>query len=114
MLIGYRSSGVCSSDLLDCVLMLLYGNGNGVNDPTLQMREMCGVELLSDAMQHRVCRCVLLVGTKGSGKKMLLNGAIANVFGAQKQPNARRPEERRVGKECDSTGKRRWSGENEK
>lgn len=49
---------------------------------------MCA-ELLTDAMQHRVCRCVLLVGTKGSGKKMILNGAIANVLGPPEQSSAK-------------------------
>lgn len=44
-------------------------------------------ELINDAMEQRVCRCVLLVGPRGSGKKMILNGALAKAFeGSTRQP----------------------------
>src|SRR3546814_16793532 len=88
MRISDWSSDVCSSDLLDIVWAL----PRTEDDPDALPRFDLGVD--PEAVQHPLARDIL-----------------EKLKGLRRRANSTRSEERRVGKECVSTCRSRWSSE---
>src|SRR3546814_12415584 len=92
MRISDWSSDVCSSDLL--VVRRLQRGKAGRGDVIWLRHGRSGD-------QHSALAAALCIGVPGTAQRSAASDAVA--------PRARRSEARRVGKECVSTGRSRWS-----
>src|SRR3546814_17688280 len=98
MRISDWSSDVCSSDL---------GNLAGAIELPLAVGLVGGAVKIHPTARALVA--ILQVETAGELARIIAAVGLAQNFGAMKAPATERSEERRVGKECVSTCRSRWS-----